>query len=213
DLAALRGDRGRRGLGLSVTALLDRTHHDPLQDERDDGHGETHEPPLDPADAFGPRRPPRTGAVAHTPTRSASGAAGSVGTSVGTSATGTVPEIVVPAPGAVRRSNVPPIAARRSATPSSPPPVPTVVGSKPCPSSVTANVRAAGARVIVIVASDAPAYFATFWRASRHEKYTAASTSCGNRPTPSASTRTGNGAFRACASSADPSPLSASSGG
>jgi hypothetical protein len=42
-----------------------------------------------------------------------------------------------------------------------------------------------------MTAHEAPEYFATFCSASRHEKYTADSTSCGRRPTPSAFTSTG----------------------
>ena len=87
-------------------------------------------------------------------------------------------------------------------------------GSKPRPSSVTSKVRVpsptptGGATTRL-----ASAYLATFCSASRQQKYTAASASCGYRPMPSAWTSTGTAALRACASSADASPWSASSGG
>lgn len=63
------------------------------------------------------------------------------------------------------------------------------------------------------VAREAREYFATFCRASRMQKYTAASVSRGYRPIPSASMRTGSGALPTCACRAAVSPWSASTGG
>ena len=57
------------------------------------------------------------------------------------------------------------------------------------------------------------AYLAMFCSASRQQKYTAASVSCGKRPIPSASTATGSEDLLACALSAAASPRSAGSGG
>src|SRR5712691_7741573 len=62
-------------------------------------------------------------------------------------------------------------------------------------------------------AVDAWAYLAMFCSASRQQKYTAASVSCGNRPIPSASTVTGTADLPVWALSAATSPRSASSGG
>jgi hypothetical protein len=49
----------------------------------------------------------------------------------------------------------------------------------PAPSSVTVNRRLPPEHEKLIVARDAPAYLAVFCSASRAQKYTAASVSCG----------------------------------
>jgi hypothetical protein len=85
--------------------------------------------------------------------------------------------------------------------------------SNPTPSSVTSNRSLPSPSESVTVAREAEAYFATFCRASRHEKYTAASASRTYRPIPSPSTVTGTADLRACDSSAATSPWSASKGG
>ena len=87
------------------------------------------------------------------------------------------------------------------------------LGSNPVPSSVTSNESSPSLAHSRASARVACAYFATFCSASRQEKYTADSTSCGYRATPSGDTLTGSGDLRACASRAAASPLSASSGG
>ena len=74
--------------------------------------------------------------------------------------------------------------------PWSPVPCEAATGSNPIPSSVTSNVRLPFASERRTVAFVALAYFATFWSASRQEKYTAASVSSGYRPVPSGSTST-----------------------
>src|SRR2546425_13303770 len=103
-------------------------HHDPLQDEGDDGHRETHEPSLDAAQALGTRHLPCAGAAAHTPTRSASGVAGAPGAAGGAVASGCGPETVVPAPRAFPGSKAPP-----------PPPPPVAGTPRPPPGPPTAG--------------------------------------------------------------------------
>jgi hypothetical protein len=65
----------------------------------------------------------------------------------------------------------------------------------------------------VEVARDAFAYLVMFCSASRVQKYTAASASCGYRPMPSVSISTGRATLRAWAYSAGTRPWSASTGG
>ena len=88
-----------------------------------------------------------------------------------------------------------------------------VAVSNPVPSSVTVNWRLPSEQDRPTVARDALAYLVMFCSASRVQKYTAASVSCGYRPMPSASISTGRGALRAWACSAGTRPWSASSGG
>src|SRR5688500_1646422 len=84
--------------------------------------------------------------------------------------TGTEPVTVVPAPGALRIETSPPIACSRSVMPWRPVPNELAFGSKPCPSSVTVKVSAPSRSASATVVDDALAYFATLFRASRHEK-------------------------------------------
>jgi hypothetical protein len=86
------------------------------------------------------------------------------------------------------------------------------VVSNPRPASRISNASSSldDRRIVTEVAS---AYFATFWSASRHEKYTAASTCCGYRPTPSATMVSGTVVLRAWASRATARPWSARRGG
>ena len=86
-------------------------------------------------------------------------------------------------------------------------------GSNPTPSSSTRNVRSPFDSARLIRAPEAFAYLAMFCIASRTQKYTAASISCGYRPMPSMPNSTGSVDLRAWASSAAPRPASASSGG
>ena len=83
---------------------------------------------------------------------------------------GTLPLTAVPSPTVLTMSNVPPRASSRSAIPWSPVPCLAEPGSKPTPSSVTANESRPLLRVSDIRTCEASAYLVTFWSASRHEK-------------------------------------------
>src|SRR5262249_61903544 len=75
----------------------------------------------------------------------------------------------------------------RSAMPCRPVPWEALGVSKPSPSSATANCRWPPGLDKPMVAWEARAYLAVFCRASRTQKYTAASASRGQRPMPAAS--------------------------
>ena len=63
--------------------------------------------------------------------------------------------------------------------PCRPVPMPFAFGSKPTPSSRTSKLKYPSPLSSRTVTAPAPEYFAAFWTASRQEKYTAASISCG----------------------------------
>ena len=85
--------------------------------------------------------------------------------------------VVEPGPGAEWMRRVPPTAASRSAMPCRPVPWVALAVSKPSPSSVTVNSRWPSGQDRATVAREARAYFATFCRASRMQKYAVASAS------------------------------------
>jgi len=89
------------------------------------------------------------------------------------------PPTVEPAPGDESTTSDPLSVSTRSFIPWSPVPRGVRSGSNPVPSSVTSNVTVPSRSASRTRALDAFAYFATFWSASRQQKYTAASTSCG----------------------------------
>ena len=128
--------------------------------------------------------------------------------------TGIRPVTVVPAPGQASTWSDPPSAASRSAMCCRPPaPDRGRDRSKPGPSSATSNETSSAEPRSRMRTVDRGACRAAFCTASTQQKYTAVSTSAGYRPTPSASTITGSGAFPAWAPTARASPWSASSGG
>ena len=196
-LAAFRGDRRGRGGGRRAAALLHRSHHGLLQHERDHPHRQPDEPALDATQAL---RLLRSSAAGHA-------------IDSAPASTGNRPSIVVPRPGLDVTVTWPSSAPTRSAIPCSPVPPVAAAGSNPRPSSETVKHNEWSRSAIDTEAEDAEAYFAMFCIASRHEKYTAASTSCGYRAIASAWTSTGRPDFLACASSAETRPLSARSGG
>src|SRR6185437_15894814 len=136
-----------------------------------------------------------------------------VGKSVTKCSTGSSPLRMVPCPGRERTWSAPPSAASRSAIPCRPVPYRVVAVSNPIPLSVTVKRRLSSEQERPTFARDALAYFVMFCSASRVQKYTAASVSCGYRPMPSVSISTCKEALRAWACSAGTKPWSASSGG
>jgi hypothetical protein len=127
--------------------------------------------------------------------------------------TGRCPVMVVPWLGADRTSSLPPRAASRSAMFRWPEPSGVWLVSEPAPSSDRVKRSVPFCLCRQMRARVAWAYLAVFCKASRQQKYTAASVCCGKRPIPSASTVTGSGDLLAWAPSAAASPRSASSGG
>src|SRR5262249_32192983 len=92
---------------------------------------------------------------------------------------GTRPSMTVPLPGAEVTRSWPPRAARRSLIPWMPVPCHGADGPHPPPSSATEIASAPSPsdnRMVILVAT---AYLAQFCRASRAQKYTAVSASCG----------------------------------
>jgi uncharacterized RDD family membrane protein YckC len=91
---------------------------------------------------------------------------------------GTDPMTVAPAPGVEPIVSSPPIASSRSRMLVRPAPAASASVSKPTPSSRTSKLNASlwPSLTVMVVA---PACLAAFWSASRQQKYTALSTSCG----------------------------------